>query len=230
MLRALFLKYKQQLFYKKIIKKADLCFDIGANIGKKSNLFLALNAKVIAFEPQTDCFQYLDNIKNKNFSYYPFGVGGKNEIKKLQLANHIEVATFSNKMIDFYTTETLQWKHNEEVVVKKLDTLIEEFGLPDFCKIDTEGFELFIISQLTYKIPFIEFEFNEAFIEETLTCLDIIGQLGNYQFNFILNENPKFINKKWVFLSEIKHQINNLPKKHLHGNLFAKLKKQHYFF
>lgn len=224
MLKALFFKYKQQLFYREIIKKGDLCFDIGANVGKKSKLFLALGAKVIAFEPQTDCFLSLDKIKSKNFSYYPFGVGSKNETKQLQLANHIEVATFSKKMIDFYTTNHLKWKNEEQVIVKKLDTLIDKFGLPNFCKIDTEGFELEIFSKLSHKIPILEFEFNEAFIDETLMCLDTINALGNYKYNFILNENPKFINKKWSTVLEIKEQITNLPKHRLHGNLFAKLK------
>ena len=216
-------KYKQQLFYKKLIKKNDLCFDIGANVGKKSKLFLSIKAKVIAFEPQTKCLEFLNKINNTRFAYYPFGVGDKNETKQLHLANHLEVATFSNKMIDFYTTENLKWKDKEEVIIKKIDTLINEFGVPDFCKIDTEGFELEILSNLSYKIPIIEFEFNEAFIDETLSCLDLITNLGNYEFNFILNENPKFINKKWNAMKEIKKQISNLPTKHLHGNLFAKL-------
>lgn len=220
-------KYKNLIlqiqFYKKLIKKDDLCFDIGANIGKKSKLFLSLKAKVIAFEPQTKCFQFLNKINNSNFTYHSFGVGSKNETKQLYLANHIEVATFSNKMIDFYTTENLKWKKNEEVIVKKLDTLIEEFGLPDYCKIDTEGFELDILSNLSYKIPIIEFEFNEAFVNETLLILDYISNLGNYQFNYILNETPKFINKEWCTISKIKKQLTQLQKNRLHGNLFAKL-------
>ncbi|PQJ79350.1 FkbM family methyltransferase [Polaribacter porphyrae] len=216
-------RYKSLFFYKNLISKNDLCFDVGANIGKKSELFLSLKAKVIAFEPQTKCFPFLDKINNSNFTYYPFGVGSKNENKLLHLANHLEVATFSHKMIDFYTTENLKWKNGEKVIVKKLDTLIDEFGLPNFCKIDTEGFELEILSNLSHKIPKIEFEFNEAFIDETLLTLDSIDKLGNYKFNFILNETPKFINKNWSSISEIKEQIINLKKEKLHGNLFAKL-------
>lgn len=210
-------------FYKKLIKEGNLCFDIGANLGTKSKLYLALKAKVIAFEPQSECFSFLRQIKNPNFKFYPYGIGSKNETKFLNLANHIEVATFSDKMIDFYTTETLRWKNKEEVVVKKLDTLIDEFGIPNFCKIDTEGFELEILSNLSHKIPLIEFEFNEAFMKETLLTIDAIDHLGSYKFNFILNEHPKFINKNWSSVEAIKKQINKLNKNRLHGNLFAKL-------
>jgi FkbM family methyltransferase len=219
----IFSTYKQKIFYKKLIKKNDLCFDIGANIGKKSKLFLSLKAKVIAFEPQTKCFDFLNKIKDSNFKFYAYAVGDKNETKQLHLANHIEVATLSHKMIDFYTTENLKWKNKEEVIVKKLDTLVGEFGLPHFCKIDTEGFELDILSNLSFPIKLIEFEFNEAFINETILALDAINNLGNYKFNYILNEHPKFINTQWSSIIEIKKQIVTLKKDKLHGNLFAKL-------
>ena len=215
------LKYNRKKFYKKLINKNDLCFDIGANIGQKSKLFLSLNAKVIAFEPQTKCIKYLDKINHPNFEFYPLGVGGKNKKKQLHLANHIEVATFSNKMIDFYTTNSLKWNNIEEVQVKKLDTLIKEFGLPNFCKIDTEGYELDIISNLSYTIPMIEFEFNEAFIEDTLKIISILDK-KNTAYNYILNENPKFILENWVEADKMRLIINEMPKEKLHGNIFVK--------
>lgn len=34
------------------IKKNDLCFDIGANEGDQTSLFLELGAKVVSVEPQ----------------------------------------------------------------------------------------------------------------------------------------------------------------------------------
>ena len=208
-------------FYAQLINKNDLCFDIGANIGQKSRLFLSLNAKVVAFEPQTKCFKYLDKINHPNFEFYPLGVGGKNQKKQLHLANHIEVATFSNKMIDFYTTNSLNWNNIEEAQVKKLDTLIKEFGLPNFCKIDTEGYELDIISNLSYTIPIIEFEFNEAFIEDTLKIISILDK-KNTAYNYILNENPKFILENWVEADKMRLIINEMPKEKLHGNIFVK--------
>lgn len=214
---------KQKHFYSKLIKKNDLCFDIGANVGNKSKLFLSLKTKVIAFEPQSKCEEYLKKIKNPNFEYYSFGIGSKNEIKELNLANHIEVATFSDKMIDFYTTENLKWNRIEKVTVKKLDTLIEKFGLPDFCKIDTEGFEFEILSHLTYKIPMIEFEFTEAFILDTLKIIKLLNK-ENTLYNYNLNEKPKFELSNWITSNEMIQTINELPKKRLHGNIFVKNK------
>lgn len=214
---------KRRYFYSKLIKKNDLCFDIGANIGTKSKLFLSLGAKVIAFEPQNLCIASLEKIKQsyKKFDYKQIAVGAENKHEELHLANHIEVATLSNQFINFYTSEKIYWKEKEIVTVKTLNSIIEEFGIPNYCKIDTEGFEFNILSSLSYKIPIIEFEFTEGFLEETLRIIELLKS-NTSQFNLILNENPKFYLKKWVSSEELLKVILNLPKKELHGNIFVK--------
>jgi len=213
--------YKQKSFYKKLIQPNSLCFDIGANIGDKSKIFLYLNARVIAFEPQSQCYIELKKILHNNFKFLPYAIGAKNETKNLRIANHIEVATFSEKMIDFYSNKNLKWSKTEKVTVKKLDTIIEEFGVPDFCKIDTEGFELEILSKLTYAIPMIEFEFVEAFIFDTLGIITILNKEGTL-YNYNLNEKPKFELKEWVNAKKMIRIIKNIPKSRLHGNIFVK--------
>ena len=42
-------------FYSQFIKKKDLCFDVGTNIGSRTELFLELGAKIICIEPQKAC-------------------------------------------------------------------------------------------------------------------------------------------------------------------------------
>src|SRR5262245_14159320 len=41
--------------YRRFIRPGDLCFDVGANFGRKTEVFIALGARVVAFEPQPDC-------------------------------------------------------------------------------------------------------------------------------------------------------------------------------
>jgi FkbM family methyltransferase len=214
---------KRRYFYSKLISKNDLCFDIGANIGTKSKLFLSLGANVIAFESQHLCVNSLEKIKKsyKKFEYNQIAVGAENKYEELHLANHIEVATLSNQFFNFYTSEKIQWKGKEIVAVKTLNSIIEEFGIPYYCKIDTEGFEFNILSSLSYEIPIIEFEFTEGFFEETLRIIELFKS-NTFQFNLILNENPKFYLKKWVSAEELLKIFSNIPKKELHGNIFIK--------
>ncbi len=215
--------YLNKKFYSNLINKKDLCFDIGANKGFKSKLFLSLEANVIAFEPQTSCTKYLKRIKDEKFKYLSLAVGSKDETKALNIANHIEVATFSIEFIDYFKNDTLKWNKIEEVEVKKLDTLIKEYGIPDFCKIDVEGYEFEILSNLSYKIPIIEFEFTGGFISNTIEIIKLLNKSNTY-FNYNLNEYPKFELKEWVNAKRMISIINELPINRLHGNIFVKNK------
>ncbi len=213
--------YRDRKFYGQLVKKGDLCFDIGANLGKKSKLFLSLGDKVIAFEPQSNCHLALQKIKHPNFSYFPYAVGAKDEEKELQLANHVEVATFSESFIDYFKNDELQWNASEKVTVKKLDTLIKTYGLPGFCKIDVEGYEFEILSHLTYEIPCIEFEFTGGFIPETIKSINLLDK-GHTLYNYMLNEHPYFELKKWVSAGKMVNILKNMPVERLHGNIFVK--------
>ena len=41
---------KMKSFYSHFIGKGDLCFDVGANLGNRAEVFLALGATVVAIE------------------------------------------------------------------------------------------------------------------------------------------------------------------------------------
>lgn len=215
--------YKSRKFYSKFIKKNDVCFDIGANLGMKSKLFLSLGARVIAFEPQSSCHSALLKIKEsyKQFEFYPIAIGDENKEIELNLANHIEIATLSKEFMAFYSSNEIHWNNTEIVTVKTLNSVIEKFGTPDFCKIDTEGYELNILSSLSYSIPIVEFEFTEGFFENTLKIIDLLHS-ETTTFNFILNENFQLKLNHWVSAEKLKNILSALPKERLHGNIFVK--------
>lgn len=211
--------------YKSLAITHDLCFDIGANLGYKSLILLKLKNKVIAFEPQTSCQIELEKIANKhsNFLCEKIAIGAENLESELHIGNHIEIATLSNKFIEHFKNEKIYWHEKEKVTIKTLDSQIIKYGLPKFCKIDAEGYEYEILKNLTYKIPIIEFEFTGGFINETLLCIEKISSLGDYTFNYILNENPKLELKQWLCKNEISAIIKSLKTTNLHGNIFARI-------
>src|SRR6266571_1892017 len=43
--------------YARFLSPGDLCFDVGSNIGEKTEALLALGARVVAFEPQPSSFR-----------------------------------------------------------------------------------------------------------------------------------------------------------------------------
>src|SRR5262245_49393966 len=48
---------KAVAFYAPFFSPGDICFDVGSNIGEKTEVFLAIGARVVAFEPQPSCFR-----------------------------------------------------------------------------------------------------------------------------------------------------------------------------
>ncbi|WP_242085159.1 FkbM family methyltransferase [Aestuariivivens sediminis] len=211
-------------FYKTLINKNDLCFDIGANLGRKSKIFLSLGAKVIAFEPQSSCSKALLKIQNKNkdFTFIRAGVGESNGLEELFIGSHIEVSTFSKKFMRFFENEAIYWPHSEPIEVMTLNTILKTYGVPDYCKIDTEGYELKILESLNQPIPFIEFEFTSGFMDETIQIIHKLSSLGPTKWNYILNENPIFKLSNWVSSHEMMALFETLPQYRLHGNLYVK--------
>jgi FkbM family methyltransferase len=46
-----------------------------------------------------------------------------------------------------------EWNDELEVPMRTLDELIREYGVPDFCKIDVEGYEFGVIQGLSRPNP-----------------------------------------------------------------------------
>ena len=64
-------------FYAQFIGPNKMFYDVGANIGNRTNVFLRLNIKVISVEPQKSCIQALEQRfkKSKDLTILPSAVG-----------------------------------------------------------------------------------------------------------------------------------------------------------
>lgn len=68
-------------FYEQFIRPNDICFDIGANMGNRTEVFLKLGAKVIAVEPQSECVNlYVSILKMPLYWKMELGQQGKSKI------------------------------------------------------------------------------------------------------------------------------------------------------
>src|SRR6186997_2056305 len=54
-----FAKQRMMGFYRAFVQPGDLCFDVGAHVGSRTRVFLALGARVVAIEPQPDFMKLL---------------------------------------------------------------------------------------------------------------------------------------------------------------------------
>ncbi len=213
-------------FYSQFVRAGDLCFDLGANIGTRVEIFLKLGARVVAVEPQTTCFRQLQEKygRNEQVSLIHAAVDLTSGRKKIYLCENDALSSMSKDWISKVKEDgrfsSLRWDKEEEVSTVTLDELITNFGLPAFCKIDVEGYESRVIRGMTRRIPLLCFEFSHETPEEAREIIHKLETLGDYKFNYCIGEcNPLELGSSWVSASEMVTILDSLNRE---GDIFAR--------
>ncbi|PIT88170.1 MAG: hypothetical protein COU29_04125 [Candidatus Magasanikbacteria bacterium CG10_big_fil_rev_8_21_14_0_10_36_32] len=214
-------------FYKQFIGKNNLFFDIGANVGDRTFVFRKIGVAVVAVEPQNKCAGILKKKfqKDSDVSIVQKGIGDKPGKMKINICSEADtISTFSEQWKTESRFKNLSFDKTEEVQIITLEDLVVEYGIPDFCKIDVEGYELPVILGLKTKIPCISFEFTSEFIDITEDCLEALFEKGYTEFNYTKGEEMKLVLTGWLdkekFVSILKDNI--LTDSDLWGDIYAK--------
>jgi FkbM family methyltransferase len=177
------------VLYGRFVRPGDLCFDVGANYGIKTEVFLALGGRVIAFEPQRDCCQELRE-RNPKAVVVCSAVGAALGTALMYVDQH---RTGSSLLPSWRETP----QTTVEVPVTTLDAAIQTYGIPGFCKVDVEGFELDVFRGLSQRIPVMSYEFTRQRIPEAVACLDYLETFGPFEANFTPRDNPTLAAATW---------------------------------
>jgi FkbM family methyltransferase len=194
----------EKLLYLRSIRKGDVIFDIGANIGYYSILFSKLcgkNGFVHCFEPVPETFQLLlqtmgncENAKINNIA------AGDSE-DKLEMSYDPEDSEKASLIVDPTSSNSTRI-----VKVLPLDEYAKEIKLDrlNFLKCDVEGFELRtlkgMVNTLAKHLPQLSLEITLA-QEERLELVDLLKDLGYDLFQKIEKGFPSYEPKQ-----EIKEQ------------------------
>ncbi len=203
---------RRKLFYSSFVKKNDLCFDVGANIGNRVSPLLELGAKVVAVEPQESCYKILKLKFGKKIEIVKNGLGESECIKDFHISNADVLSSFSEEWInsvkDFRFKE-YNWDKVIKVEMTTLDKLIEKYGLPIFIKIDVEGYELDVLKGLTKPIRMISFEFTvPEQINRIIECIEQIEKNDtNIECNYSIGESMIFALPSWQSVEEMRKHI-----------------------
>jgi FkbM family methyltransferase len=203
-------------FYKTVLQgfpKEGLIFDVGANHGRKTGVFLALGARVIAIDPDELNQEIL---RQKYLSYrlrkMPVTVIGK-AVSDSATTETFWIAapgsgknTLSQKWVDTIKSnhtlfdEPLTFGTRRDVPTTTLDQLIAIYGHPFFIKIDVEGHELKVLLGLTRSVPFLSFEVNlPEFREEGIKCIKLLHGLSpNGTFNYTIGRQTALALRTWL--------------------------------
>ncbi len=217
-------------FYAQFIKANDLCFDIGAHLGNRTDAWNLLSAKIVALEPQPKCMAYMKKrFRNKsNIILLEKAVGriaGKTSFFVSEMTPTI--STMSDEKwrstIAGDTSYEISWDKEIEVDVVTLDQLIEKYGIPKFCKIDVENFEIEVLEGLSAPIPALSVEYYTSNIENTIKCIDQLESLATYEYNWTHAEKQIFNSKDWMTAEQMKTVFLNYNEPGLSGDFYARI-------
>jgi FkbM family methyltransferase len=195
------LSRRARKFYGQWIHRGDLCFDIGANVGERTQFFLQLGARVVAVEPQPRCVARLREIRSDNLAIEELALGAAPGTATLRIAQASYVSSLAHGWIERVRESgrfaELDWRDTLEVRVSTLDELIARHGTPAFCKIDVEGYEAEVIEGLSQPLPAVSFEFTAEWSEAAERTLARLELLGFTQFNFSVGESLRLEWPEW---------------------------------
>src|SRR5208283_5610820 len=134
-------------FYERVLQPGALVFDIGANVGVVSAVFTSLGARVVALEPNADCVRHIQlSYAGEKLEVIQAAAGQANGLIVLNVADESDAKSSVSK--EWMTTIGEQdqsyrgvWTRRTVVPMVTLDTLIGQYGVPYYIKIDVEGFE-----------------------------------------------------------------------------------------
>jgi FkbM family methyltransferase len=222
-------RHRQQLlaFYAQFIKPGDRCFDVGANIGNRTEVFVELGAKTVCCEPQAVCLKRLHQLfgNNPNVIIVEKAVGDYEGMAELSICE--DASTISTLSTHWKTNgrfaNEFEWNKTQSVPITTLDRLIEVHGLPKFCKIDVEGFEVSVLRGLTKPIPFISFELSIELLDDMKQCIRHLQSLATVEFNYSIAESMEFVFPTWVSGDELLENLKKIDNQQFWGDIYAKL-------
>jgi FkbM family methyltransferase len=222
------LKPARLLFYRQFIAHGDLCFDVGANIGNRTEIFLALGAKVVAVEPQRDCAAVLKVRFGNRIDLVKGALGANEGEGEIFISDTSEISSLSKEWISDVSKSRFkdkQWGKKETVKVSTLDILIKRYGIPKFCKIDVEGFEEEVLVGLSHPIRLLSFEYTiPERMDSVRNCFFELSKIGMFDCNFTIGENMEFEKQDWISVEEMITILDEMKEKALFGDIYVKFR------
>ena len=228
-------KHRRALrLYGEFLGPGDVGFDIGAHVGSRVRTWRRLGARVIAVEPQPDCLRILRLFfrRDRGVILVPEAVGAR--AGRARLAVSTATPTVSSMSPDWIETVTadhrfsrIQWDGSVEVEVTTLDELIAVHGVPAFCKIDVEGFEVDVLEGLSRPVPALSFEYLPPAHDAALTALEIVERLGEvaggYRYNYSPIETMRYASDRWLEATELVRLLDRFRPLGRSGDVYARL-------
>lgn len=218
----------RRTFYSRFLGPGSLVFDVGANYGEYSQMFVNLGARVIALEPNPACARILARGRSGQLTVHCEAVGEREGETTLFVGAHSGHSTLSSTWMEraSETNNVYRWKRAVTVPVTTLDRLRREYGTPDFIKIDVEGYEASVFRGMSFRPRALGFEFHACAPEQLRECLDLPVFDGTSSFNLVLDDSWNFVWSDWRGKQAVLDYVATLPPD-LFGDVYVVFASDH---
>ena len=207
---------REREFYREMLEgfqAGDMIYDVGANVGHKTNLFLQLGAKVLAVDPDTANTKVLEEsflryrLFPKRVTILRKAVSDRSAMATMYLDEPGSAKnTLSTKWVDTLRQDAdrfgqeMTFGEMKEVPTTTLEELMDNYGTPFYIKIDVEGHEPQVLRGLRRRVPYLSFEVNlPEFMEEGQECVSILNALATEgEFNYVVDCKAGFVLPAWL--------------------------------
>jgi len=194
-------------FYKELVQPGGLVFDVGANLGKRTKVFLRLQAQVVAVEPQPACVRVLQLAFGRRAVIIPQALAATEGEGEIRIDDSSTISSMSEDWILAVKASgrfaTHRWGRTERIRTTTLDRLIEMYGEPSFVKIDVEGYEYEVLRGLSRPIQCLSIENTPEQVKMTEKCLEHLAKLGKIELNYSFGETMQWVFPKWMSIEEM---------------------------
>ncbi len=216
--------------YTPFVGPDDLVFDVGAHLGDRTAAFVGLGARVVALEPQPHLARWFRRLAGTRpgVTLRTEAVGREEGTAVLAMSDATPTVStlaegWRTRVPDRNRSfRNVRWERRLEVPVTTLDRLIEEHGVPRFCKIDVEGWEAEVLAGLSRPIDGVSVEFVSGGLEVAAACVDRLETLGPYRFNAVVGEGRSFLLPVWAEADEIRDWLRDGAGGVSSGDLYAR--------
>lgn len=228
-------RQREQLidFYRRFLKPGDLVFDIGANIGRRTDALLAAGMRVVAVEPNPRCAREITALLGDGGGRLVVertAVGAEPGEATLMLCReHHDMSSVSREFVDAARTGWAgevgcRWDRQVTVPVTTLDALIARYGRPAFVKIDVEGYELQVLRGLSQSVDHLSFEFRARMTDLGLACVDAAERCGLGRLNYVRGDDTDLQSPQWMTPDQMKAYLTSSPRQSdgLFGDVYAR--------